>query len=141
MPQVGGRTSDKFFLVGRMVGRRTAEKKRRKNFVLGSPFFFCYFRQINEIVSSLFEMISVQIQEGSCNPADLTITYKSPKLELWLELDLFHLYSCNDLTTSCFKLTSQKRALTIFSRPVLGSPWAFTGDEEYLRYKQCKYCV
>ena len=25
-------------MVGRMVGRWTAEKKRRKNFVLGSPF-------------------------------------------------------------------------------------------------------
>ena len=28
---------EKFFVVGRMVGRRMAEKKRRKNFVLGLP--------------------------------------------------------------------------------------------------------
>ena len=29
--------SGEVFLVGGMVGRRTAEKKRRKNLVLGSP--------------------------------------------------------------------------------------------------------
>ena len=42
-PQVGQRRSDggansgEFFLVGRKGGRQTADKKRSKNFVLGSP--------------------------------------------------------------------------------------------------------
>ena len=30
-------SQEKFFLGGRMGGRRRADKKRRKNFVLGSP--------------------------------------------------------------------------------------------------------
>ena len=34
-----GQCQEKFFMVGRMVGRQTAEKKRRNNFVLGSPVF------------------------------------------------------------------------------------------------------
>ena len=33
-------------MVGRMVGRRTAEKKRRKNFVLGSPLGIHLLQQI-----------------------------------------------------------------------------------------------
>ena len=34
-----GQTQEKFFLDGQMGGQRTADKKRRKNFVLGSPYF------------------------------------------------------------------------------------------------------
>ena len=38
--------------------------------------------------------------------------YKSPKFETWLELGPSHPFSCNDLTTICFKLQGQIRAPT-----------------------------
>ena len=60
-----GQSQGKFFLVGWMGGRWTADKKRSKNFVLGSPYFidnatflnylneekntFCYFLISNRI--------------------------------------------------------------------------------------------
>ena len=38
------------------------------------------------------------------NSPSHTLRDKSAELELWLELGPFHLYSCNDLITNCFKL-------------------------------------
>ena len=38
--------------------------------------------------------------------------YKSHKLELWLDLGLFHRYSCKDLAPNCSKLIGQLRAPT-----------------------------
>ena len=40
------------------------------------------------------------------------IPHKSPKLETSLEHGPSHLYSCNDLTTICFKLIGQLKAPT-----------------------------
>ena len=74
---VGGRTSDvvqgqcqeKFFMFGRMVGQRTAEKKRRKNFVLGSPTNTRFHDstltfQFNKLLSCFFLKILVCIKQA-----------------------------------------------------------------------------
>ena len=46
-------------MVGRMGGRRTAKKKRRKNFVLGSPFWLFYSdNELNGISITFNEQVN-----------------------------------------------------------------------------------
>ena len=54
-----GQCQEKFFMVGRMGGRLTADKKRRKNFNLGSPSWNWDGRQV--LVKKNFERSRVQI--------------------------------------------------------------------------------
>ena len=65
--------SGKVFMVGRMGGWRTAEKKRRKNFILGSPCLIVDFLKVYFTFSAFSDASDEYKVDTTPRPAGSTI--------------------------------------------------------------------